>query len=76
MSNAPFYVTQHRQGRKFGNQPLLDGLIHDGLRDFETGVQMGDLALAWGGTRFDSKCKKKKKNSVRVCIPCPDLGCS
>jgi acetyl-CoA C-acetyltransferase len=31
MSNAPFYLFGHRNGVKFGNQELVDGLIHDGL---------------------------------------------
>ena len=31
MSNAPFYVFGMRNGVKFGNQQLVDGLIHDGL---------------------------------------------
>ena len=31
MSNAPFYLFGHRNGVKFGNQALVDGLIHDGL---------------------------------------------
>ena len=31
MSNAPYYVNGIRGGVKFGNQPLVDGLIHDGL---------------------------------------------
>jgi acetyl-CoA C-acetyltransferase len=31
MSNAPFYVFGMREGVKFGNQELIDGLIHDGL---------------------------------------------
>lgn len=31
MSNAPYYVRGHRKGVKFGNQKLVDGLIHDGL---------------------------------------------
>ena len=31
MSNAPYYVFGHRGGVKFGNQELVDGLIHDGL---------------------------------------------
>ena len=31
MSNAPFYVFGVRTGVKFGNQQLVDGLIHDGL---------------------------------------------
>jgi len=31
MSNAPYYLFGHRDGVKFGNQALVDGLIHDGL---------------------------------------------
>jgi acetyl-CoA C-acetyltransferase len=31
MSNAPYYMKGIRQGVKFGNQELIDGLIHDGL---------------------------------------------
>jgi acetyl-CoA C-acetyltransferase len=31
MSNAPHYVYGMRGGVKFGNQELVDGLIHDGL---------------------------------------------
>jgi len=31
MSNAPYYLRGHREGRKFGDQKLQDGLIHDGL---------------------------------------------
>jgi acetyl-CoA C-acetyltransferase len=31
MSNAPFYLFGHREGVKFGNQQIIDGLVHDGL---------------------------------------------
>jgi acetyl-CoA C-acetyltransferase len=31
MSNAPYYVFGMRNGVKFGNQQLIDGLIYDGL---------------------------------------------
>ena len=31
MSNVPYYVQGMRQGVKFGNQQIIDGLIHDGL---------------------------------------------
>ena len=31
MSNAPYYLFGHRSGVKFGDQKLVDGLIHDGL---------------------------------------------
>jgi acetyl-CoA C-acetyltransferase len=31
MSNVPYYLFGHRNGVKFGNQEVVDGLIHDGL---------------------------------------------
>ncbi len=31
MSNAPFYLFGLRSGVKFGNQTMVDGVIHDGL---------------------------------------------
>ncbi len=31
MSNAPFYLFGLRSGVKLGNQPLVDGVVHDGL---------------------------------------------
>ncbi len=31
MSNAPYLLRNHRSGRKFGNEELVDGLVHDGL---------------------------------------------
>jgi acetyl-CoA C-acetyltransferase len=31
MSNAPFYLRGMRNGVKFGDQKLIDGLVHDGL---------------------------------------------
>jgi acetyl-CoA C-acetyltransferase len=31
MSNAPYLLRGHREGVKFGNQELVDGLVHDGL---------------------------------------------
>ncbi len=31
MSNAPYYLFGYRTGVKFGNQQIVDGLLHDGL---------------------------------------------
>jgi len=31
MSNVPYYLRGHREGVKFGNREIEDGLIHDGL---------------------------------------------
>jgi acetyl-CoA C-acetyltransferase len=42
MSNVPFYVPNHREGFKYGNQTLLDGIVRDGLQDVYTNVMMGE----------------------------------
>ena len=44
MSNAPFYLYGHRQGVKFGDQTLVDGLIRDGLWCSFCDVHMGGHA--------------------------------
>jgi acetyl-CoA C-acetyltransferase len=44
MSNAPFLVYGMRTGVKFGDQPLVDGLIRDGLWDSFGQVHMGGYA--------------------------------
>ncbi len=58
MSNAPYYLLGHREGVKFGNQQLVDGLIHDGLYCAFDHCHMGGHAeyTAWkaGVTREDA----------------------
>jgi acetyl-CoA C-acetyltransferase len=44
MSNAPYLVQGMRGGVKFGDQPLVDGLIRDGLWDSFGQVHMGGYA--------------------------------
>jgi acetyl-CoA C-acetyltransferase len=44
MSNAPFLLYGIRGGVKFGDQPLVDGLIRDGLWDSFGQVHMGGYA--------------------------------
>jgi acetyl-CoA C-acetyltransferase len=44
MSNAPFYLYGGRQGFKFGDQTLVDGLIRDGLWCASCEVHMGGHA--------------------------------
>ncbi len=44
MSQAPFYVSNHRKGFKFGNQELIDALVKDGLQDVYKKYMMGDAA--------------------------------
>eukprot|EP01132_Coremiostelium_polycephalum_P005342 gene5342-6662_t len=41
MSNVPFYVDKMRQGFKYGNTTLIDGLVRDGLADANDGQPMG-----------------------------------
>jgi acetyl-CoA C-acetyltransferase len=44
MSNVPFYVQGARDGFKFGDQKLLDGMIKDGLWDVYNDFHMGSAA--------------------------------
>lgn len=44
MSNAAHYLQGIRGGIKIGNQPMIDGMIHDGLWDVYGNVHMGNLA--------------------------------
>jgi acetyl-CoA C-acetyltransferase len=34
MSNAPYLLPGARQGYRFGNAPLVDAMVHDGLMDY------------------------------------------
>jgi acetyl-CoA C-acetyltransferase len=44
MSNAPFYVMNHRKGVPFGNQQFLDAIAYDGLTDAYNNCAMGVCA--------------------------------
>jgi acetyl-CoA C-acetyltransferase len=44
MSNAPYYLYDARQGLKFGDRTLVDGLIRDGLWCASCDVHMGGHA--------------------------------
>ena len=58
MSNVPYYLTGYREGVKFGNRELIDGLIHDGLWCAFNECHMGGHAeyTAWkaGISRADA----------------------
>ena len=58
MSNAPYYLFGYRSGVKFGNQQLVDGLIHDGLWCAFDSCHMGGhaeyTALKAGISRHDA----------------------
>ncbi|KAB8596113.1 hypothetical protein FH972_025822 [Carpinus fangiana] len=41
MSNAPHYLQTLRNGAKFGDQTLVDGILKDGLSDAYSGQHMG-----------------------------------
>lgn len=41
MSNIPYYVMNHRKGKNFGNEQLIDGLVYDGLTDAYKNIAMG-----------------------------------
>jgi acetyl-CoA C-acetyltransferase len=44
MSNVPYYVAGARDGLKFGNSALIDGMIKDGLWDVYNDYHMGNAA--------------------------------
>jgi acetyl-CoA C-acetyltransferase len=44
MSRAPFLMTTHRGGRKYGHDKLLDHMAFDGLEDAYEGLAMGVYA--------------------------------
>jgi acetyl-CoA C-acetyltransferase len=41
MSNTPHYLPNLRTGAKFGDQPLVDGVLKDGLTDAYKNEHMG-----------------------------------
>jgi acetyl-CoA C-acetyltransferase len=44
MSNAPYYIENHREGHKTGNQNIIDGMLKDGLWDPYHDFHMGSAA--------------------------------
>lgn len=44
MSNVPYYLPGARSGFRMGNQPAVDGMIHDGLWDPYNNFHMGSAA--------------------------------
>jgi acetyl-CoA C-acetyltransferase len=44
MSNTPYYVDGAREGLKFGDKKLVDGMIKDGLWDVYNDYHMGNAA--------------------------------
>ncbi|UCD37482.1 MAG: acetyl-CoA C-acyltransferase [Fidelibacterota bacterium] len=44
MSNVPYYLHGARQGVRMGSRELVDGMVHDGLRDVYSQLHMGSCA--------------------------------
>ncbi len=44
MSNAPYYIENHREGHKTGHQNIIDGMLKDGLWDPYHNIHMGSAA--------------------------------
>ena len=44
MSNTPYYIENHRQGKKAGHETIVDGMIKDGLWDPYHDFHMGNAA--------------------------------
>lgn len=44
MSNAPYYIENHREGNKTGHQQIIDGMLKDGLWDPYHNFHMGSAA--------------------------------
>ena len=44
MSRAPFLLTSHRGGKKYGHDKMLDHMAYDGLEDAYEGMAMGVYA--------------------------------
>lgn len=44
MSNAPYYIENHREGHKTGHQNMIDGMLKDGLWDPYHNFHMGSAA--------------------------------
>lgn len=44
MSNAPYYIENHREGHKTGHQKIIDGMLKDGLWDPYHDFHMGSAA--------------------------------
>lgn len=44
MTNAPYYIPKGRNGMRYGNAELIDGIVRDGLQDPYDGFMMGIAA--------------------------------
>jgi len=50
MSQAPFYLPNHRTGHRFGHVSMLDAILRDGLEDAFCGLTMGTITETCAAT--------------------------
>jgi acetyl-CoA C-acetyltransferase len=76
MSNAPYYLRGYREGVKFGNQEVVDGLIHDGLWCAFEECHMGGHAeyTAWKAEITREEADNFSLDSHRKAIAAIDEG--
>ncbi|HEX7051661.1 MAG TPA: acetyl-CoA C-acetyltransferase [Longimicrobiales bacterium] len=76
MSNAPYYLRGYRDGVKFGDRKLEDGLIHDGLWCAFGNCHMGGHAeyTAWKAGITREEADAFSLNSHRKAIRAIDEG--
>lgn len=76
MSNAPHYLRGYRDGVKFGNQEIVDGLIHDGLWCAFAHCHMGGHAeyTAWKAGITREEADEFSLASHRKAIAAIDAG--
>jgi len=72
MSNIPYLLKNIREGLKFGNNKIIDGMLHDGLIDPYSGKHMGEFgelcAKKWGISREkqDLFSKQSYENALKA----------
>lgn len=76
MSNVPYYLRGLRDGVKFGNQTLVDGLIHDGLWCSFGECHMGGHAeyTAWKAGITREEADAFSLQSHRKAVAAQDAG--
>jgi len=63
MTNTPYYIPKARNGCRYGNQQLVDGIIQDGLYDVYNQYQMGVAADA---TAAEYKISRKEQDDFAI----------
>jgi acetyl-CoA C-acetyltransferase len=76
MSNVPYYLRGYRGGVKFGDQQVVDGLIHDGLTCAFGACHMGGHAeyTAWKAGVGREEADEFSYHSHRKAIAAMDAG--